>query len=290
MNKPDSGGIKACLAKCLGDEEAFFKLDNELTELARAFSNKQFFYLFALCARWFAKKPLEKCDDFAVFDKFGATATWHTAQFARLYILIYLEASTEPGQFERALNQLFDTADVNELICLVQSLQFLSSKKLFVARAREAARSNIPNVFSAVAHHSDFAFQYFDKEGWNQLILKAAFLAVPIWNIPGLKERNNTELIAMLLNYVRERQAASRVLPWDLWACPGWLAESDENTRLLEAQFDRLDKQSKAAIYLSLKENGNPLTQPVVERMAKQLADEMELEHLGWPQLAEINN
>lgn len=267
--------------------EGYARLDEGLKKLRQEFSLKTAFYLFAICPRWFARQASINRDAVSALDLFDATTAWQYPQFARLYILLELESLLESQVFEDVLNQLFDTADVNELMLLVQSLQFIPKSDRFVARAREAARSNIVSVFCALAHHSDFAYCYFDLSGWNQLILKAAFLAVPIWNIFGLKERNNPELVTMLLNYVRERQAANRVVPWDLWACVGWLAQSEESLAKLEVQFAILDKRSQGAILLSLRENENAKAKDFSSKLAS-IDSGFDLDQITWPSLAEL--
>ena len=267
--------------------QAFNRLQSEVHSLQQHFTQKTFFYLFAICPRWFEKKQHVSSAELMQLDVFDVCGTWTPSQFARLYIILAIADQPGSDTFASAFNQLFQTADVNELILLVQSLQFISDSERFVARAREAARSNIESVFSAIAHNSDYAFRFFDQGGWNQLILKAAFLSVPIWTIYGLRERNNAELVNMIKNYIEERQVAKRNLPWDLWACLGWAAASDADLAYLYAQFEKLDGLSKAAILLSLRENMLPGADKMATAMSAQLKD-LDPVMLGWSGLAEL--
>lgn len=267
--------------------EAFARLQSELQSLSAEFSRKTFFYLFAISPRWFKHEEAQINPELEKLDVYGAMSGWLYPQFARLYILIMVERELEHKEFSDAVNQLFDTAEVNELILLVQSLQFIPSSQRFVARAREAARTNIASVFSALAHRSDYAFHYFDDEGWNQLILKAAFLAEPIWSIYGLRERNNPKLVVMLLNYVDERQAASRIVPWDLWACPAWSASNENELNYLQNQFSKLDLQSRGAILLALRENDSAAAQEKAKELAAG-AHDLDLENLSWSAIASL--
>lgn len=293
------------LAKLLQAQqpEAFARLQQGLQKLQENFTRKDFFYLFAICPRWFAKHiakhETSEYQELAELDSFAVTKNWMHVQYARLYILLVVEGQLSSGDYATAVNQLFQTADVNELILLVQSLQFIPQSERFVERAREAARSNIESVFCALAHNSDYAFRNFDKAGWNQLILKAAFLAVPIWNIYGLRQRNNPELVTMLLNYVEERQAAKRVLPWDLWACVGWLATSESDFNFLSGQLNKVDAFSAAAIILGLKENEHAQARALASQLFTELgvvfselsaeeAGEIDLQTLGWEGLAKL--
>lgn len=286
--------IKAIEAQLRGEQaEAYAKLDDGLIKLKQQFSNKAFFYLFAICPRWFSKGLVregvgERSEPLKNIDKFKVTHNWSYAQFARLYILLKASDFVAAEDYEKALHQLFDTADVNELILLVQALAFIPENQRFVQRAREAARSNMASVFSAVAHQSDFAFRNFDEAGWNQLILKAAFLAVPIWSIYGLRERNNASLVYMLKNYVTERQAASRVLPWDLWSCIAWLAESENELAYLRDQFADLDAQSQGAILLALQENTASAAHNLANELCSSQSGVSTDVILSWQELAEL--
>lgn len=288
MNK-DTQELKKALLEIVQTQqpEAGERLQTAVEKLKQDYTLKRFFYLFAISQRWFAKantnlKPLPQS-----LDKFRVTEHWEMAQFARLSLLLELDDLVTPTEYVDTINKLFATADVNELIILVQSLQFIPGPERFVERAREAARSNIASVFSALAHQSDYALRYFDHSGWNQLILKAAFLATPIWSIQGLRERNNPELVLMLLNYVRERQAASRIVPWDLWACVGWLTETEEDRNKLSTQFEGLDTQSRGAIILSLQENSCAEASKLAQTLASS-DEKLKQQKLTWNFLASL--
>ncbi len=264
-----SDSLNSIVAKVLqrSSSEPFAALKKELDALVRSFTNKQFFFLFAISPRRFKQSALSSSELLSAHDPYQVLSNWNAGQLARLHILLTLAQALNDGQFKNSVNELFKSADVNEQVLLVQSLAFLPGGASFVERAREAARSNIESVFCAVAHDSDYAKNYFDLAGWNQLVLKAAFLAVPIWNIAGLRERNNPELVTMLSNYARERQAAGRTVPWDLYCCPGWLASAQSELAFMQQQFTLGSKKIKAAIVLALLEN----PAPAANSLAKQL-------------------
>ncbi|HEX7028918.1 MAG TPA: EboA domain-containing protein, partial [Gammaproteobacteria bacterium] len=183
-----------------------------------------------------------------------------------------------------SINALYKTADVNEMVLLGQSLAFVPHAELFLDRARESARSNIVTVFSSIAHDSDYPRRHFDQTAWNQLVLKAAFLAVPIWSIAGLKERNNPELVVMLRHYVNERQAAKRSVPWDLWCCIGWLAQSGDELEYLRQQWQSAGMKTQGAITLALSENPSKAAQATAGMLSLPGHPASEL---SWSKLAE---
>lgn len=262
-------------------------MEQALSELRADFSNRHFFHLFALCPRWFDQQPnavaATSNTKWERHDPYGVLQSWQYPQLARLLVLLHVATEQIPERYVVSVNELYKTADVNELILLGQSLAFLPAAELFLDRARESVRSNIAPVFSAIAHRSDYARRFFDHVAWNQLVLKAAFMAVPIWSIPGLKERNNPELATMLRHYATERQAASRSVPWDLWICIGWLAESVQDLEYLQEQWRSASSKTQAAITLALAENPQKAAQITAGMLS---LPGHRLSELNWPQLA----
>ncbi|MHC4925650.1 MAG: EboA domain-containing protein, partial [Planctomycetota bacterium] len=57
-----------------------------------------------------------------------------------------------------------------------------------------------------------------DEAAWNQMVLKALFVEVPLAPITGLDERYNDDLAQMLTDFAAERSAAGRPVPGDLTA------------------------------------------------------------------------
>ncbi|WP_028875655.1 EboA domain-containing protein [Teredinibacter turnerae] len=280
QNQPLYDGLRKALSTGPGWQNLTANIDVSRNNYTRA----GFFLNFAMAPRWFKSATTHLVLD-ANLDPFGALQNWSMGQAARLLILLELAALVDANEYTAAISELFKTADVNELIVLVKSLQFIPDGEIFVERAREAARSNIESVFCAVAHHTDYPQRYFDAAGWNQLVLKAAFLAVPIWSIVGVRERNNSALVAMLQDYARERQAASRPVPWDLYCCPAWNASSDADFQFLEHQSAISSPKIRAAIVLGLRENNLPKAQTLAAQLPDQPSNT-----LRWEDLAAWDN
>lgn len=268
--------------------EGWAKLEKGLAGLQSGFSNQQFFYLFAICTRWF-DKALNDIEpggqgEWGEHDPYGVLSRWRYPQLARLLILLKISRNLSRESYVENINALYKTADVNELVLLGQSLAFIPHAGLFIERARESARSNIVTVFSSIAHDNDYAKRFFDQTAWNQLVLKAAFLAAPIWSIAGLKERNNAGLVVMLRHYVDERQAANRSVPWDLWCCIGWLAQTGEELEYLRQQWQSAQVKTQAAITLALSENSSEAAQKAAGVLS---LPGNPVGELSWPGLAE---
>ncbi|HEX7028437.1 MAG TPA: hypothetical protein VF268_14445, partial [Gammaproteobacteria bacterium] len=77
--------------------EAWAKLEQGLAGLQSGFSNQQFFYLFAICPRWFAKSNNEIDADekkqWEAHDPHGVLGRWQYPQIARLLVLLKVSQS-----------------------------------------------------------------------------------------------------------------------------------------------------------------------------------------------------
>ncbi len=78
-------------------------------------------------------------------------------------------------------------------------------------------RTNIVDVFDAVAIHNPIAPCLLDEVGWHQLVLKALFLGRPLFRIHDLDARRTPDLARAALDYARERWAAGRPISPELW-------------------------------------------------------------------------
>lgn len=254
------------------------------------FDQKQFFYLFAICSRWFEKKQVtpQHLKLWKPLDHFKIIETWQWTHLSRLLLLLELANRNNEEQYTQLIKKLYDSADVNESILLIQSLAFIPNAAAFVDKAREAARSNITTLFSAIAHQTEYAYHYFDNAGWNQLVLKAAFLAVPIWSIYGLRKRNNGELATMLKDYARERQAAARIVPWDLWCCVAWSASTQTELEYLTQQLKKGDAKTQAAIALALTENTHDDAQQLGRQLTTKITTSTLSNSLNWQAISEL--
>ncbi|MHC4831888.1 MAG: EboA domain-containing protein [Planctomycetota bacterium] len=145
---------------------------------------------------------------------------WTLAQAARTrLILAYSLHGT--GPLVTALDQLFATADLGEQVTLYQMLPLLPDPEAQRLRAAEGLRTNIKEVFEAVAHKNPYPAQHLAEAPFNQMVLKALFIGVTLWPIQGLEARANPRLAAMLIDYAHERQAAGRSVWPELWRLVG---------------------------------------------------------------------
>lgn len=145
-----------------------------------------------------------------------APVNWSLAQTARTLFLLTIPSTSEAA-YVATIDQLFNTADMNELVALYAALPLLAFPSAHAKRAAEGVRTNMTVVFEAVALHNPFPAEQLDENAWNQLFLKAVFTGRPIEQIQGLKARANATLAKICSDYAHERWAAGREVSPELW-------------------------------------------------------------------------
>lgn len=190
----------------------------------------KFFTSFSAVPRFLGKSDLDlSASDLTEADDARPgwdPSTWSVDQAGRTLLLLSL-GRTHPDTFITTLDTVFSTADVGESVALYQSLPVLPGPDRLTTRAAEGIRSNITSVFNAVALDSPYPSEYLDEAAWNQMVLKAVFVGSPLHRIKGIDERANPELARMLVDYARERRAASRSVTPELWRPVGPFVDGD---------------------------------------------------------------
>ena len=188
-------------------------------DTSSAFSRGLFFGFFAGVGRRTAGITITLSDDeraSLVNHGIPRPELWSVADFARLALLSRaLDAS--PFDTHAALvHEAFRKGDNDERIATLRALAYLPSPERFAPTAFEAARTHVVDVFAALACDNSYPARHFPELHWNQLVMKAFFVEVPVSRMLGLSERNNAELLRMACDFVAERTAAGRIVPAEL--------------------------------------------------------------------------
>ncbi len=141
---------------------------------------------------------------------------WTTDQLARTILLLSLP-SENAETYSKTILKLFGTADMGELVALYAALPLLPHPEKFVAQATEGIRTNMGNVYEAIALNNPYPFEHFSEAAFNQMVLKTIFVGKSLNYIYGLDERSNPDLARMLSDYAHERWAAGRTVTPELW-------------------------------------------------------------------------
>ena len=202
---------------------AFAWLEQTIGQLRAANSDRALYLALASAARRLGKEPL-KLDSADIAEAETARPGWRPQHWsidtcARVLLLLAGDVAAE--RFVTRLTMLCKTAEIGELIAYYQGLPLYPDPARLVALAAEGVRTNIAAAFSAVAHNNPYPAEFFNDAQWNQMVLKALFIGVPLHPIEGLDVRANPELARMLIDYARERTAAHRNVSPELWRCAG---------------------------------------------------------------------
>lgn len=132
------------------------------------------------------------------------------AEAARIALLV--EHDVDPA----TAWDLFRHGDTEERRAIVRALPRLRDPARFLALAVEACRTSVVPLFEAIACNNPFPAAHFPDESFNQMVLKAVFVGVPLARVVGLQTRLSPELERMARDYAAERRAAGRAIPDDL--------------------------------------------------------------------------
>lgn len=135
--------------------------------------------------------------------------------------IILLSSLARPTDFAETFARLSRTGDPAEQIALYLGLPVYPYAHDVVDIVAEGLRTNIRPVFEAIAHANPYPAETFDEHRWNHMVLKALFIGSRLEPIAQRGRRNNRQLASMLADYARERTAAGRPVPLELW---DWVA------------------------------------------------------------------
>ncbi len=130
---------------------------------------------------------------------------WAMDELGRVLLLL----GAPPERFEPS----FVRGDNRERQAVLKALPLVEDPEPMLPLAIEACRTNVKDVFEAIACDNPLPAVHFAEAPFNQLVLKAIFVDAPVDRIVGLGRRTNPELVRMADDYASERRAAGRAPP-----------------------------------------------------------------------------
>ncbi|WP_049721123.1 EboA domain-containing protein [Gilvimarinus polysaccharolyticus] len=223
-------------------------------EIAAGAEHSRFSALISMASRHAKRVPLTLSEPELAACKNAAPdwapQHWNLLELLRVALICARNDLTEPS-FTESFESLFVYADEGETCALYRALALLPAAERFVWRAGEGCRSNMVSVFSAMALDNPYPVKHFDATGWNQLVIKALFLELPLHRVIGLDERRSAELTRIALDLADERASAGRVISHDLWLCLE-SSHAERSRALAECLWPTADASSRSAIVLGL--------------------------------------
>ena len=114
---------------------------------------------------------------------------WSADQAARVSLVLALEAILA---LSRAASISFATPPMSaNWSAFYRGLPLYPDQPRYLARATEGLRTNMKDVFEAIAHRNPYPSEQFPEAAWNQMVLKALFVGSALWPIVGLDKRSN---------------------------------------------------------------------------------------------------
>jgi hypothetical protein len=214
---------------------------------------------------------------------------WTIDRLCRVWLMLHLDVLDQERYF-RTIENLFLTAEMNELVALYSSLPVLAYPEQWKGRCSEGIRSNIGDVLLAVICNNPYPAEYLSAPAWNQLIMKAFFTDKPIHQVIGLDERANQELANILTDYAHERWAAHRPVPPQLWRCVGKFI-NEHNFADIERTANSNHEIEREAALLACYDSNYPPAKELLIKNAE-FKEAIERGVLSWETLAEkqMNN
>jgi hypothetical protein len=172
---------------------------------------------FAAVGRRFSGVPV-RAEDAQALEQEGVVAAargWDMAAVGRAALLVRALEVVPENEQVALVRQVYLRGDFHEQAAVLRTLVFLPEPGRFTDLAIEACRTNVLDVFAAIACENPFAARYMPEANFNQMVLKAIFMGLDTHRIVGLPGRATRELKRMVADFASERRAAGRVVPPD---------------------------------------------------------------------------
>ena len=141
---------------------------------------------------------------------------WGLDGLARGALLVQALEAWPPERHVALVREVYLKGDEREQAAVLRALSLLPDPGRFLEIGIDGCRTNVRDVFEAIACENPYPAAHFPDPAFNQLVLKAYFVGVPVARIVGLERRRTPELRRMAADYASERRAAGRSVPADI--------------------------------------------------------------------------
>lgn len=194
-------------------------LDRAAAEIRSPLNRDAFALTFTVAARRVGMAPLTpSAEELARLREAGMTwplTSWGMDQLTRSALLLRAAALSLP-EFKALVEESYHHGDNSERQAVLRALALLPGPGRFLPLAIEACRTSIQPLFEAIACENPYPAAHFPELNFNQMVLKALFIGVPLARIVGLRGRITADLRRMAADYASERRAAARSVPADI--------------------------------------------------------------------------
>lgn len=157
-------------------------------------------------------------DDVTELHAVGVSApdVWSLTDVARGAILLRAFAELDDAGRVSLATEVFRRGDTSERVSVLRCLALVHEPQPFAALGAEACRSHVLDVLAALACENTFPARALSELAWNQMVMKALFVGLPLERVHAWQSRHNSELVRMSQDFAAERRAAGRPVPEDV--------------------------------------------------------------------------
>ncbi|MBC9727088.1 EboA domain-containing protein [Streptomyces sp. TRM68367] len=141
-------------------------------------------------------------------------ADWTAGDAARVFLLLAVEA--EGGRRLAETVACYRYGNAAERRSVLRALPLLGLGADAVELTEDALRTNDSRLLAAAL--GPYAARHLSPRLWRHAVLKCLFVGVPLAAVADLDRRRDAQLVRMVGDFVRERQAAGRAVPADALA------------------------------------------------------------------------
>lgn len=138
---------------------------------------------------------------------------WTVDDAARALLLTRLPL-TGPA-LAQEVGDLYRYGDAAEKRGVLRGLHLLDLGEEALPLVHDALRTNDTRLIAAAL--GPYGAAHLDPHAYRHGVLKCVFTGVPLAAVSGLRERRDAELARMFTAFARERVAAGRTVPADVW-------------------------------------------------------------------------
>lgn len=138
---------------------------------------------------------------------------WTVDDAARVLLLTRLPLTG--SALAKEVEDLYRYGDAAEKRGVLRALHLLDLGDEALPLVHDALRTNDTRLISAAL--GPYSAAHLDAHAYRHGVLKCVFTGVPLAEVAGLRERRDAELARMFTAFARERVAAGRPVPADVW-------------------------------------------------------------------------
>jgi hypothetical protein len=161
--------------------------------------------LFPAAGRHCGRAPLDPAA--------GGPYGWTVDDAVRALLLTRLPLSGQA--LAREVADLYRYGDAAEKRGVLRGLHLLGLGDAALPLVHDALRTNDTRLIAAAL--GPYAATHLDAHAYRHGVLKCVFTGVPLAGVAGLPRRRDAELARMFSAFARERIAAGRPVPTDVW-------------------------------------------------------------------------